>query len=969
MKNLKIISLAAVSFGLAASLGQAQVIYSEDFSSAPVVNSTIDNGNTNYAATGVAAEMNQNEWFTRGARGSVTHDAGNGNVDIVINSNIYHLIDLATPENDPGSVTAYTLSFDVTAVSGTVDFFAYAGGGLDYAAANGGSSSGRDTNEGHLYFRTYSTPPSSIEGKQGATLANVVDGTTTTITNTGTFSTNLTLNDVGSAGDYLFIGFGGGSGNSLTIDNIQLTVFSGATVTVEVPDAAAAEQGSDPGTIRLSRTETSGDLDVLYSLSGTADSSDYSESDSGTATITDGNSFVDLVFTPVDDTDYEGDESIQLDLTANGAYLLGATTTGSITITDNEPVPPTVTVSVPDAAADEELSDPGTIRLSRGAETSGDLDVLYTLSGTATSGDYSETYSGTATITDGNSSVDLVFTPVDDSEIELDETIQFDLTADAAYLLGVTTTGVITIMDNEPVTSNGTSYSWLDLYGLVTGGDYEAADLLDSDGDGKLNHEEYSEATDPTGVAMSTVSFSYVDGGSVGATDTLTFAPPNTGWVIEATDNGGTDWGVLPLVSFTVNQFDGTVTATLLKPAGLSGIADPYRVTETASNRKLVVFLAEGQSNMVGWANKGSYDMDDYPCPNMFQLSLAHARSQYVPGSANTVVRAYQPLQTTSHRGGSGTDPFVSLDFYFAREYAKDHPDVDVLVVKNARGSQGFSNGSGSFASGNSMDELAEPYLSAAVAATAQQYEVIEFGGILWHQGEADTNDATNSSAYEAQVTALFARHRADAESHITGATAAPVILGTMSQDWIDSEDTTTYRQVVDAVHRDIGTLVTNASFADLSAISAGIHFSADQYQQIGELYYDAYRNLLNITRKGTSKAWLDSEGLVTGGDYEAADLLDADHDGRLNWVEFRDGTDPVDANSLLQITDLSISGNQLTLTWQAVAGKTYTMWFTPDLANQAWIRQRTGLVGTEPTSLENLQVAGDAGFYSFEAE
>jgi hypothetical protein len=195
------------------------------------------------------------------------------------------------------------------------------------------------------------------------------------------------------------------------------------------------------------------------------------------------------------------------------------------------------------------------------------------------------------------------------------------------------------------------------------------------------------------------------------------------------------------------------------------------------------------------------------------------------------------------------------------------------------------------------------------------------------------------------------------------------VVVGTMSQDWIDSEATTSYRQAVDAVHRDIGNLVPNAALADLSAISAGIHFSADQYQLMGEIYYDAYRNLLNITHKGTSKTWLDSNGLVTGGDYAAAELLDSDFDGRANWIEFRDGTNPTNAASLLEITDLSRSGNQLALTWQAVSSKTYTMWYTPDLVNKAWIRKSAGLVGSEPTSTENVQLDGGTGFYTFQVE
>ncbi|MAV39414.1 MAG: hypothetical protein CML12_02385 [Puniceicoccaceae bacterium] len=50
----------------------------------------------------------------------------------------------------------------------------------------------------------------------------------------------------------------------------------------------------------------------------------------------------------------------------------------------------------------------------------------------------------------------------------------------------------------NPETTTGTPYSWLDDHGLVSGGDYEAAALRDSDGDGYVNHEEYVLGTIPT---------------------------------------------------------------------------------------------------------------------------------------------------------------------------------------------------------------------------------------------------------------------------------------------------------------------------------------------------------------------------------------------------------------------------------------------------------------------------------------
>ncbi|MBT3194542.1 MAG: hypothetical protein HN341_18500 [Verrucomicrobia bacterium] len=125
--------------------------------------------------------------------------------------------------------------------------------------------------------------------------------------------------------------------DNTTTFTVTAVEFLGPTVTVEVPDAAAAEQGSDPGTIRISRgVETNGDMNVYYTLGGTADTNDYVESYSGTATIADGTNSVDFVFTPVDDLTYEGNQTIVLSITPNVAYGLLSPSSGTITITDNE---------------------------------------------------------------------------------------------------------------------------------------------------------------------------------------------------------------------------------------------------------------------------------------------------------------------------------------------------------------------------------------------------------------------------------------------------------------------------------------------------------------------------------------------------------------------------------------------------------------------------------------------------------
>jgi Tol biopolymer transport system component len=79
--------------------------------------------------------------------------------------------------------------------------------------------------------------------------------------------------------------------------------------------------------------------------------------------------------------------------------------------------------------------------------------------------------------------------------------------------------------------------------------------------------------------------------------------------------------------------------------------------------------------------------------------------------------------------------------------------------------------------------------------------------------------------------------------------------------------------------------------------------------------------------------------GHLTGqsGDLSRADD-DADGDGLTNAKEFRSGTIPTSASSLLalQITAVTV-GNTVTLTWEAAPGKTYQVLATTNLINPVW--------------------------------
>ncbi|MFT3784992.1 MAG: kelch repeat-containing protein [Tepidisphaeraceae bacterium] len=115
------------------------------------------------------------------------------------------------------------------------------------------------------------------------------------------------------------------------------------TVSIAAIDAAASE-GGDTGTFRIARTgATTAALAVSVSIAGTASiGSDYSATRTTPITIPAGQSFVDVVVTPIDDASVEGTESIVWQLSTGSTYMLG-TRSATITLTDNDKATTSIT--------------------------------------------------------------------------------------------------------------------------------------------------------------------------------------------------------------------------------------------------------------------------------------------------------------------------------------------------------------------------------------------------------------------------------------------------------------------------------------------------------------------------------------------------------------------------------------------------------------------------------------------------
>src|SRR5262249_41901430 len=110
-------------------------------------------------------------------------------------------------------------------------------------------------------------------------------------------------------------------------------------VTIVATDPSASEVGSDTGTFRITRTgSTTHALTVNYivaSGAGQASSSDYTPTLTGVFTIPSGQTFVDVVITPVGDSLVEGSETVSITLGDTGSYDVGTPGNASIAIADS----------------------------------------------------------------------------------------------------------------------------------------------------------------------------------------------------------------------------------------------------------------------------------------------------------------------------------------------------------------------------------------------------------------------------------------------------------------------------------------------------------------------------------------------------------------------------------------------------------------------------------------------------------
>ena len=229
---------------------------------------------------------------------------------------------------------------------------------------------------------------------------------------------------------------------------------SSGDVTVTAVNATASEAGPVPGVFRIARTiATNADLTVFFQITGTANApSDYAPLPTF-ITITNGQSYVDLTISPVDDNVAEPVETVIMTLTSVTGGRIGSPSKATITILDNDSVTnlPLVRIS---ASASQIMetngANPVVVTISRDSQTNVALAVTFTLGGSASNGVDYVGMTNWVTIAAGETNATLAVVPLADFTIEPSKTVILTLTALNTYRVAPLESSVtVEIVDNS----------------------------------------------------------------------------------------------------------------------------------------------------------------------------------------------------------------------------------------------------------------------------------------------------------------------------------------------------------------------------------------------------------------------------------------------------------------------------------------------------------------------------------------
>ncbi|MFK7994214.1 MAG: sialate O-acetylesterase [Granulosicoccus sp.] len=292
------------------------------------------------------------------------------------------------------------------------------------------------------------------------------------------------------------------------------------------------------------------------------------------------------------------------------------------------------------------------------------------------------------------------------------------------------------------------------------------------------------------------------------------------------------------------------------------------------------VYLLIGQSNMIGLSENNAKLSEpgqaDEPNPRIIQANISANDNRLINDSSlftdaqfnfetPQFTQAEDPLhspydESSGLKGGSR----IGMGLSFAKT-ALPHTTRNIILVPAAWSGSAFCNIATPAAHWNATD-TGNPALGNTLlfdrALQLTNETLSETGGILrgilWHQGESDSN-AQCAGSYENNLTNLIKtlRTRIQVDARGIGARGSfadiPFVAGTMSRGRDERGDLSVFsasKRLVDSTHRNIGSAIRYSAFTnndDLTpdngfpcGASSCIHFGAEALREMGVRTYDS---------------------------------------------------------------------------------------------------------------------------------
>ncbi len=390
-------------------------------------------------------------------------------------------------------------------------------------------------------------------------------------------------------------------------------------IDISLASASVTEDGQANLVYRFTRSgSTNQPLTIRYSVGGTAAfTADYAQSggngftdNTGSITFAANSNTVLLAVDPVADTVSESDETVVLTLVDDPTYTINSSSSSSSgTIVDVPPIvigtPPTISLAVNQASANEDSMTSLTYTFTRTGSTQDPLTVSYRVGGTANrlsgaanaTSDYvlNTSVAGsihTVTFSTGSNTTTISATPTSDRIIEGDETVELTLVpaGNGQYIIGTTAAVVGTILDQDDnsvslavspsqVVEDGTENL---VYTFTRTGSTSEASFVDYElGGNAVIGTDYilTGANFPGNTSSGTVTLNIGTVNFAAGSDTATvIVDPTTDTIAETNENI-----TLRLVPSRLDTIFGGRTYNISTPDAISGIITDVTPTVSVS--------------------------------------------------------------------------------------------------------------------------------------------------------------------------------------------------------------------------------------------------------------------------------------------------------------------------------------------------------------------------------------------------